>query len=123
MDGSASSDPEGRNLKYDWYTTSNTPAANSADIPADPSVLPNCNQSVLPAAFTPTGGNKAFTCVGGGVILNKALNAPITLWLRVTDAGQLSDLSNVVGGGCHSNADTGVNARSNLECQLVTPTG
>lgn len=121
MDGSASTDAEGRNLKYDWYTTSSSPEA-PADVPTNLSELPNCNQGTLPGPVVPpSGGSKAFTCIGGGVILNKALTPPLHIWLRVTDAGQLSDLSDYVPGGCRTNTSTP--ARTNDQCQEVTLTG
>lgn len=124
MDGSASTDAEGRNLKYDWYTTTTTPPTGANDIPTNLGALPNCNQGTLPGPFTPPApATKAFTCIGGGVILNKALTGlPLHVWLRVTDAGQLADLSDVVLGGCRTNAASSP-ARTNTECQEVTPTG
>lgn len=116
MDGSTSSDPEGRNLRFDWYTTPSSPPAGTNDVPTNPGVLGNCNQSVLPTPVVV--GNKTYTCVGGGVVLNKPLTPGTTLWLRVTDPGQLSDLSDVRVSGCLTNADTSP-VRPTTECQGI----
>lgn len=117
MDGSASTDPEGRNLRYDWYTTPSLPVASNSDVPTNPGVLGNCNQSVLPTPVTV--GSKAYTCVGGGVVLSKPLTSGTTLWLRVTDPGQLADLSDIRLGGCPTNTTTAPSPRSNTECQGI----
>jgi prepilin-type N-terminal cleavage/methylation domain-containing protein len=98
LDGSGSTDPEGRNLNYDWYRTGSNPA--SGQIPADPNTLPDCRADA--SAFMLVGGLR-WDCIGNGVVLSHDFSsqAGAKIWLRVVDPGSLPDLSDLpTGGAC-----------------------
>ena len=83
-------------------------------------MLPNCKKSPLPAPVTI--GDKTWTCIGSGVILTTTISPPINVWLRVTDAGTIADLSGMPPGGCKTAAATSP-ARDIADCQAMTATG
>jgi type II secretory pathway pseudopilin PulG len=128
FDGGDSSDPEDRNLQYSWYEEwgSGTNTPTSADLAAFNAAAPDCTATTPPPT---TLGTKTWNCLGTGVILAhdfsaKATGEPATvnIWLRVTDPGGLSDLSDLPdssGTPCPTSATTP--ARTSLQCQSVTP--
>jgi prepilin-type N-terminal cleavage/methylation domain-containing protein len=98
LDASTSTDPEGRNLVYDWYRTPTDPT--SGQLPTDAKAeLPDCR---LNAGATATIGGLLWTCIGNGVVLASdfsGLGNP-KIFLRVVDPGNLPDLSDLPLSGC-----------------------
>jgi prepilin-type N-terminal cleavage/methylation domain-containing protein len=127
FDGSDSSDPEDRNLLYSWYEEwgSGTNTPTTSDLTAINTAPPDCTAVTIPPPTTL--GTKTWNCLGTGVILThdfsvKATGEPATvnIWLRVTDPGGLSDLSNLpdsAGTAC----PTGTPPRTAVMCQSMTP--
>ena len=96
LDASGSTDPEGRNLNYDWYRTPTNPT--SGQIPSDANSLPDCRANPL-ATLTVSG--LLWSCIGNGVVLSydfSAVGNP-KVWLRVVDPGSLPDLSDLPSSG------------------------
>jgi prepilin-type N-terminal cleavage/methylation domain-containing protein len=115
LDGSDSSDPEGRNLQYFWYETATAPTS-SAQVPADPLAgLPNCDTTT-----TATFGGLTWKCLGVGVILSHDFSGdlPTNVWLMVVDPGNLIDLSKQPGtfGACLSSTNA---ARLETQCEAL----
>jgi hypothetical protein len=97
LDGSNSTDPECRNMVYDWYRTGSNPA--SGQVPADANTLPDCREDAT--AFTTVGGLR-WDCIGNGVVLSHDFSSEGNpkVWLRVVDPGNLPDLSDLPVTGC-----------------------
>lgn len=91
MNGTASDDPEGRNLGFLWYK--GTPAASAT---ATTSNLPTCATSAATDQTKSTAG-QTWTCIGSTALLTYTFpasdNNNIALALKVTDPGGLVGLS------------------------------
>ncbi|MFL6085732.1 MAG: type II secretion system protein J [Mycobacterium sp.] len=123
LDAGDSTDPEGRNLAYDWYTVPSDPGGVN-DFPPSASALPSC---VAPSADTPlptyqkNAGALTWKCLGQGVILNHDFTAEgghaQFVFVRVADPGGLKDLSDEITGGCLAFTSS---ARTSAQCNQVT---
>jgi prepilin-type N-terminal cleavage/methylation domain-containing protein len=115
LDGSASTDPEGRNLNYDWYRTVSNPAPSQ--LPSDANSLADCRAN--PDATTTVGG-LVWSCIGNGVVLshNFATQGTPNVWLRVVDPGGLPDLSNLPSSGVCPNRTDGT--RTDNQCETFS---
>lgn len=110
LDAGSSSDPEGRTLKYDWYEGQ---VPNGSFPPADPGSLPDCSAAQPAAPSSPWN----FACVGNGPTLVHDFSTATTaftqngvkrvnVWLRVTDPGNLADVTAPSSGQCPLFSDT-----------------
>jgi prepilin-type N-terminal cleavage/methylation domain-containing protein len=93
FDAGASSDPEERTLRYDWYQA----PTNTTTVPAV-NALPDCASSN--PQFPASGAGSTWSCMGTTVVLVKSFSQAKYVFLRVTDPGNLQAMTALPAAGC-----------------------
>lgn len=119
LDGGASTDPEGRTLKMDWYEVASPPVP----LPSNPASLQDCSSNPVLPPSNPWN----FTCIGSGPVLVHDFGGDplatgsnpktVKVFLRVTDPGGLTSVSALSQSNtCPLNTDT---LRSTSQCSAL----